>query len=91
MNGDLGKTISYSDLFPNRNYEIETLLFKPGVSYLISNQLKFDLNYQYKDKENKQADFENLQSHFTCRRFSHMSNHVPEGVEEAIDNWNEGK
>jgi hypothetical protein len=63
MNGDLGKTISDSDLFPNRNYEIETLLFKPGVSYLISNQLKFDLNYQYKDKENKQADFENLQSH----------------------------
>lgn len=63
MNGDIGKTISDSDLFPNRNYEIETLLFKPGVSYLMSNQVKFDLNYQFKDKENKQADFENLQSH----------------------------
>ncbi|MFD1315988.1 hypothetical protein [Namhaeicola litoreus] len=63
INGEIGKTISSSELFANRNYEIENFTCRPAISYLFNNQTKFDFHYQFKKKENQQADFENLQAH----------------------------
>ena len=46
--------------FANRNYQIDALEFQPKITYVLNDDNRFATFYQYKNKENKLLDFEQL-------------------------------
>jgi len=60
LNGALGNNESTSENFPARNYKLDTYEFQPKVSYLLDRQTRFDVFYQYGNKDNTLGNMEQL-------------------------------
>jgi len=58
--GGLGTNESTSQNFANRNYELDTYDVNPKISYLYSPQTRFDVFYEYANKDNLLGDMEQL-------------------------------
>jgi hypothetical protein len=52
---------SGSENFESKNFNIEEVRFNPKLSYLLNDNTRFDVFYQYKNKDNTIGDFESLQ------------------------------
>ena len=51
---------SKSENFTSKNFKIDDLRFNPKLSYLLNENTRFDVFYQYSNKENTIANFESL-------------------------------
>ncbi len=60
LNGALGINESTSENFPARNYKLDTYEFQPKVSYLLDQQTRFDVFYQFANKDNILGNMEQL-------------------------------
>ena len=63
MNGGISKSISQSNSYANRNYELDNLNVHPKISYLPNKNLRLEGFYTFKNKENILSNFETLQMH----------------------------
>jgi hypothetical protein len=54
------KTVSNSENFPNRNFEIESYQIEPKIGYLFSKNANLDIFYEYQQKENQIGALETL-------------------------------
>ena len=90
--GSLSRNESLSQNFPNRNFTIETLRLNPKVSYLIDLNSRFDLFYDFQDKENTLGGMETLDQHRLGASFSYASKQKLSftGEFSYIDNTFEG-
>ena len=52
---------SVSENFVSKNFNIEEVRFNPKLSYLLNDNTRFDVFYQYTNKDNTIGDFESLQ------------------------------
>ncbi len=59
--GDIGTTTSVAENFPSRNFNIDNLSFNPKISYLISDQSRVSLFYEFQDKNNTNGGLEALE------------------------------
>ncbi len=60
MRGAIGENKSLTENFESRNYTLETSEFNPKISYLLNTQTRFDLFYQFLNKENLIGEMEQL-------------------------------
>ncbi len=60
LRGALGENKSLTENFENRNYTLETSEINPKISYLLNNQTRFDVYYQFLQKENQIGSLEQL-------------------------------
>jgi hypothetical protein len=51
---------SESENFVSKNYNIDALRINPKLSYLLNNNIRFDVFYQYSNKDNTIGDLESL-------------------------------
>lgn len=51
---------SLSENFANRNYQLESYSFNPKISYLLSQQTRFDVFYEFENQSNKLGEMEKL-------------------------------
>lgn len=58
-----GRSLSSSEVFNNRNYDIESSSFRPKISYLYDKNTRLEVLYTYKNKENKVQEMETLALH----------------------------
>ncbi len=63
LKGTLGNNKSESQNFANRNFKIENYLLGPKLSYLLNRQTRFDVFYEYRNKENQLGEMETLDQH----------------------------
>jgi len=55
-----GRNESFSENFESRNFRLDSYEMNPKVSYLLSQQTRFDLFYNFKDNENQLGQREKL-------------------------------
>ena len=60
LRGVFGENESLTENFENRNYTLKTHEFKPKISYLLNSQTRFDVYYQFLNKENQLGEMEQL-------------------------------
>ncbi len=62
FNFDIGKTNNQtiSQNFNNRNFNLDSYALLPKISYYLNKDIYFSVFYEYKNKENKESDFETL-------------------------------
>jgi hypothetical protein len=60
MKGALGSSESISENFENRNFDLDNYQVNPKISYLLNRQTRFDLFYQFVNKENLLGEMETL-------------------------------
>ena len=60
LTGALGENKSLTQNFQSRNYTLNTYEINPKISYLFNSQTRFDVFYQYLNKENLLSNFELL-------------------------------
>tara|TARA_R110000787_G_scaffold15134_3_gene46804 strand:+ start:8037 stop:11438 length:3402 start_codon:yes stop_codon:yes gene_type:complete len=60
LRGTLGENKSLTENFESRNYTLDTYQVNPKISYLLNSQTRFDVFYQYLNKENQLSNFELL-------------------------------
>jgi len=60
MKGALGNNESISENFENRNFDLDNYQVNPKISYLLNRQTRFDLFYQFLNKENLLGEMETL-------------------------------
>ncbi len=60
LKGVVGKNKSLTENFESRNYTLDSYLANPKISYLLNSQTRFDVFYQYLNKENQLSNFEVL-------------------------------
>jgi len=63
MQTNFEKNSSTSDNFSSKNFVLDLFLVNPKLSYLLDDNKRFDLYYQYFDKENLIQNFESLEQH----------------------------
>ena len=60
MKGALGNNQSISENFENRNFDLDSYQINPKISYLLNRQTRFDIFYQFLNKENLLGEMEAL-------------------------------
>lgn len=60
LKGALGSNESISENFENRNFDLDSYQANPKISYLLNRQTRFDLFYQFLNKENLLGEMETL-------------------------------
>ena len=60
LRGALGENESLTENFESRNYTLESYEFNPKISFLLSSQTRFDVFYQFLNKENQIGGGEQL-------------------------------
>lgn len=60
MKGALGNNQSISENFENRNFDLDSYQVNPKISYLLNRQTRFDIFYQFLNKENLLGEMEAL-------------------------------
>ncbi len=55
-----GSSESLSENFANRNYKLDSYDFNPKLSYLLDQQTRFDVFYEFGNQENQLGDMEKL-------------------------------
>lgn len=58
--GTLGNNNTFSENFENRNFNLDTYALNPKLSYLLNQQTRFDIFYQFMNDENTLGDMEQL-------------------------------
>lgn len=58
-----GETETASENYESRNYTIENYSVEPKITYVFSNNSRFDVSYEYQHKENIQTNEESLEQH----------------------------
>src|SRR5690554_1760529 len=69
---------SFSENFSSKNYDIDETKINPKLSYLLNDNVRFDIFYQYTNKHNTIASFETLKQQkygasFSFANFQSMS------------------
>ena len=60
LKGTISENKSLNENFETRNYRLDAYEINPKVSYLLSTKTRFDIFYQYLNKENQLNNFELL-------------------------------
>ncbi len=60
LKSSIGSNESLSENFENRNFNLETAQFNPKLSYLLNRQTRFDVFYEFLNKENQLGALEKL-------------------------------
>ncbi len=60
LKGALGNNESTSENFSGRNFQLDTYEFEPKISYLLDRQTRFDVFYQFANKDNTLGEMEQL-------------------------------
>ncbi len=60
LKGALGNNQSISENFENRNFDLDSYQVNPKISYLLNRQTRFDVFYQFLNKENMLGEMEVL-------------------------------
>jgi len=60
LKGTLGNNQSISENFENRNFDLDSYQINPKISYLLNRQTRFDVFYQFLNKENILGEMEAL-------------------------------
>ena len=60
LKGVMGENKSITENFESRNYTLDSYLANPKISYLLNTQTRFDVFYQYLNKENQLSNYEVL-------------------------------
>jgi hypothetical protein len=60
LKGSLGNNQSISENFENRNFDLDSYQMNPKISYLLNRQTRFDVFYQFLNKENMLGEMEVL-------------------------------
>ncbi len=60
LKGAMGSSESLSENFANRNYRLDSYEFNPKISYLFSQQARFDVFYEFANQENQFSEMESL-------------------------------
>lgn len=55
-----GSSESLSENFANRNYQLDSYEFNPKISYLLNQQTRFDVFYEFGNQENQLGESEKL-------------------------------
>ncbi|QYJ68733.1 hypothetical protein [Flavobacterium litorale] len=74
--GLIGQTTTsstYSENYSARNYEIDSYLVGPKISYLFSRNASWDIFYEYRNKENQIGDAETLYQQRLGTSFNYAS------------------
>ncbi|MCB0457124.1 MAG: hypothetical protein R2776_10040 [Flavobacteriaceae bacterium] len=58
--GVLGSNETFSENFENRNFNLENYTLNPKLSYLLNQQTRFDVFYQFMNEENTLGEMEQL-------------------------------
>ncbi len=92
LRGALGENESLTENFESRNFTLETYEFNPKISYLLNTQTRFDVFYQFLNKENQLGDGEQLdqQKIGVSFSYSNMQKISLNGEFNYIDNDFEG-
>jgi len=61
LKGGLGNNKSISENFANRNFDLDNYQINPKLSYLLNRQTRFDVFYQFLNKENSLGEMEVLE------------------------------
>ncbi|MCZ6593587.1 MAG: hypothetical protein O6943_01565, partial [Bacteroidetes bacterium] len=61
LKGALGNNQSISENFANRNFDLDSYQINPKLSYLLNRQTRFDVFYQFLNKENMLGEMELLE------------------------------
>ena len=73
LNGQTINTETYSENYGSRNYEIESYLAGPKISYIFSRNASWDVFYEYESKENRIGDAETLYQQRLGTSFNYAS------------------
>ncbi len=60
LKGATGSNESLSENFANRNYLLDSYEFNPKISYLLSQQTRFDVFYEFANQDNQLGEMEKL-------------------------------
>lgn len=60
LKGAFGSSESISENFENRNFDLDSYQVNPKISYLLNRQTRFDVFYQFLNKENLLGEMETL-------------------------------
>lgn len=60
LKGATGSNESLSENFANRNYRLDSYEFNPKISYLLSQQTRFDVFYEFANQDNQLGEMEKL-------------------------------
>ena len=60
LKGATGSSESLSESFASRNYRLDSYELNPKISYLLSQQTRFDLFYEFANQDNQLGDKETL-------------------------------
>lgn len=60
LKGTVGNSENLSENFANRNYRLDTYELNPKISYLLSQQTRFDVFYKYANQDNQLGHMEQL-------------------------------
>ncbi len=60
LKGATGSNESLSENFANRNYRLDSYEFNPKISYLLSQQTRFDVFYEFANQKNQLGELEKL-------------------------------
>ncbi len=63
MEAGQGTSLSSSQVFGNRNYELESASLRPRISYLHNKNSRLEILYTFKKKENRIGERESLDQH----------------------------
>ncbi len=61
INSAIDENKSESENFPTKNYELDEFRINPKLSYLLNDNVRFDVFYQFSNKENQIGNLEELQ------------------------------
>lgn len=71
--GVTGSNESLSENFESRNYLLESYEMNPKISYLLNQQTRFDVFYNFKNNENRLGESENLEQQTLGFSFSYSN------------------
>ncbi|QQX78161.1 MULTISPECIES: hypothetical protein [Aequorivita] len=60
LKGATGSNESLSENFANRNYRLDSYEFNPKISYLLNQQTRFDVFYEFANQDNQLGEMEKL-------------------------------
>jgi len=60
LKGATGSNENLSENFANRNYRLDSYEFNPKISYLLSQQTRFDVFYEFANQDNQLGEMEKL-------------------------------
>ncbi len=73
LTGQVTESSTYSENYSTRNYEIDSYMAGPKISYIFSRNASWDVFYEYRSKENRIGDAETLYQQRLGTSFTYAS------------------